>query len=62
MNDKIYFDKLHIIADHAEKLASYLQVLHVYAESEMTYNDKIGNIYEILGLAVKEADIIIENT
>ncbi len=62
MNNRFYFDKLHIIANHAEKLSSYLQVLHVYTENEMTYNDKIGNIYEILDLAIKEADIIIENT
>ena len=62
MNNRFYFDKLHIIANHEKKLSSYLQVLHVYTENEMTYNDKIGNIYEILDLAIKEADIIIENT
>lgn len=60
MNNKSYFNHLQVISDHATKLSSYLQVLHVYAENEMTFNEKIGNIYEILDLAVKEIDIITQ--
>ncbi len=62
MDDKFYFNKNCIIAEHATKLSSYLHVLYGYTQNEMGDNDKIGNIYEILDLAVKEADIIIENT
>ena len=60
MNNESYFNLLQFISEHVTKLSSYLQVLHVYAENEMTFNDKIGNIYEILDLAVKEIDIITQ--
>ena len=62
MNNKSYFNQLQVISEHATKLASYLHVLQAYTENEMIDNNKIGNIFEILELAVKEIDIITENT
>lgn len=59
--DKFYYDKYCLIADHVTKLNCYLQVLKTYAEYEMGENAKIGNIYEILDLAVKEINIITKN-
>ena len=58
--EKKYFEKINIISEHATKLNSYLQVLKVYAECEMSENSQIGNMYEILELAVKEIDKITE--
>ena len=62
MNNKSYFNQLQVISEHATKLASYLHVLQAYTENEMIDNNKIGNIFEVLELAVKEIDIITENT
>ena len=58
--EKKYFEKLNIISEHATKLSSYLQVLKVYAECEMSENSQIRNIYEIVDLAVKEINKITE--
>lgn len=61
MND-FYYEKNCIISEHACKLNSYLHILKVYAECKMNNNREIGNILELLELAVKEADKIMENT
>lgn len=53
-------EQINIISEHATKLSSYLQVLKVYAECEMSENSQIGNIYEILELSLKEIDKITE--
>ena len=56
-----YYNKYCIITEHITKLNSYLHVLKTYAEYEMGDNTKIGNMYEILDLAVKEINIITKN-
>lgn len=53
-------EQINIISEHATKLSSYLQVLKVYAECDMSENSQIGNIYEILELSLKEIDKITE--
>lgn len=60
MNNESHFEQLQIISEHATKLSSYLHVLHAYTENEMIDNNKIGNIFEILDLAIKEIDIITQ--
>ena len=59
--NNFYFKKISIISEHITKLYSYLHVIKIYSEAEMADNAKIGNIYEILDLAVKEIDMITKN-
>lgn len=59
--EKFYYNKICIISKHTTRLYSYLHVLKTYTEIEMADNTKIGNIYEILDLAVNEINIITKN-
>ncbi|MFQ8626395.1 MAG: hypothetical protein ACLSA2_08015 [Candidatus Gastranaerophilaceae bacterium] len=59
--EEFYLEKLRIIQNHATTLNSYLHVLKTYAEYEMTESTEVGNIYEILLLAVTEIDNIMHN-
>lgn len=62
MKNDIYFQRLCDITGNTIKLYSYLHVLKAYTENETPNSQIVGNIDEILDLAVKEIDEIIDKT
>ena len=62
MEKDIYYKRLCDISGNTIKLYSYLHVLKAYTENETPNSQIVGNIDEILELAVKEIDEIIEKT
>lgn len=60
MIDDIYFQRLRDISGNTIKLYSYLHVLKAYTENETPNSQIAGNIDEILNLAVKEIDEVMD--
>lgn len=56
--DKLFIEKLNIIDRHTLKLKCLLTVLQSYTETEMTYSQTVGNIYEIVAVCLDEVNSV----
>ncbi len=59
-DDKFYYNEIREIDEHVNKLRCYLDILQSYTEKEMTHNQTIGNINEMITDCLKEIKSICE--